>query len=307
MPAAIFSVLLFGFVHPGSKFILGTGIGLLHFCLLYSGFRLLSQLPVVIFKKYYLIPSKMHLLLLGGMGLVGAALQFTEFKGISEGLPVSLVTFLLYSYPIWTILFSSVINGENVSLESFFKVGLSIIGLIFILDGHAKIQVKDFKFEATLIYPIVASFLMALWVCLANLSKKKGCRSWSISFYYDLFAFLTLAGITLQNDTSAQFLHLENWMFQDFNTAIIFGYAVLLGVVPNILFYKASQNLTAMTASLLLLFEPVISSVISFWAWRETLNNSFILGACLLLASNISYKSLFNFNIIKTKKESYES
>lgn len=96
-------------------------------------------------------------------------------------------------------------------------------------------------------------------------------------------------------------------MFQDFNTAIIFGYAVLLGVVPNILFYKASQNLTAMTASLLLLFEPVISSVISFWAWKETLNNSLILGACLLLASNISYKSLFNFNIIKTKKESYES
>ncbi len=306
MLAAMFSVFLFGFVQPGSKFVLDTGISLLHFCLLYSGFRLLSQLPFVFMRRSYLIPSQRHLLLLGGMGLVGAALQLTEFKGISDGLPVSVVTFLLYSYPLWTVIFSSVINSEKFSFESIFKVALSVIGMIFLLGS----QVVDFKFDPALIYPVAASILMALWISLSNLSKKKGCSSWSISLYYDLFSFLTLAGLVLSKGEGAQLADLQKWMLQDFHTPVIVCYAIFLGVVPNLLFYKASQNLTAMTASLILLFEPVISSVVSAlaWneAWNEILKKRFLLGAFCLLASNIPYKYLFasTFNFIKIKEDS---
>lgn len=295
MTAATFSVLLFGLVHPGSKLILDTGIGLFHFCLLYSAFRLFLQLPIVIVKKHYLIASKTQILLLGAMGLVGAGLQLAEFKGISDGLPVSLVTFLLYSYPIWSAIFSSVINGETLTKESFFKIGLSFVGLFLILMS----QSQNLKFSVGLIFPIIASILMALWICLSNLLKKKGCGSWSISFYYDLFVFITLATLTFSGQQPGTFAKIQSWLFQDSNALLILTYAILLGVVPNLLFYKASQNLSAMTASLILLFEPVISSFVSSALWNEQLTNRFIMGAFLLLTANISYKNLFTFNFIK--------
>lgn len=294
MMTPILSVLLFGFVHPGSKIILGTNISLLHFCLLYSGFRLLTQIPIVLVKKHYLIPSKIHLLLLVGMGLIGAALQLTEFKGITDGLPVSVVTFLLYSYPLWTVLLSWLINGESITSESIIKVVLSIIGMIFIL----KSQLQDFKFDSALVFPIIASVLMALWICLSNLSKKKGCSSWSISFYYDLFAFLTLINLTYFNEGFTFVSSVKTWMLHDYNSLLILGYAVILGVAPNLLFYKASQNLSAMAASLLLLFEPVISTLTSALIWNETITVSFMIGAALLLVSNIPF-NIFNFLTLK--------
>lgn len=300
MTAAILSVLLFGLVHPGSKIILGTGISLLHFCLLYSGFRLLSQLPVVLIKRHYLIQSKTQLMLLIGMGFIGAALQLTEFKGISDGLPISVVTFLLYSYPVWTVALSAIINGEKITTDSIIKVALSLAGLTFILGS----QVQNLKFDLALLFPLIASIFMATWICLSNLLKKKGCNSWSISFYYDLFVFATLSALTFSGDHTDQLVTIKHWMFQDFHAIAIISYAIFLGVVPNLLFYKASQKLTAMAASLILLFEPVISSLISAVAWQESLTATFLIGALLLLASNISYKNLFQLSLFKIKKES---
>jgi drug/metabolite transporter (DMT)-like permease len=286
MSYACLAILLFGFVHAGSKLILETGIALLPFCLLYSGIRLLAQLPVVIAKGSYWAHSRMHFFLLALLGLIGAFLQLAEFKGISEGLPVNVVTFLLYSYPVWSLVLSVVVNKESLTIESLVKVILSVAGIFLILGS----QMQDFKFDRTLLYPLGASVLMALWVSLSNLAKKKGLSTWSISFYYDLFSFLVLLLLTISKTNSAEMTHLQHWLSNSTNAIYIVLYSVLFGVIPNLLFYQASQKLSALTLSLLLMLEPVISSSLSSVIWSEKMSETFLFGAVLILVSQISVK-----------------
>lgn len=122
----LFSALIFGLVHPGSKLILGHGIDLLSFCILYVGIRLLVQVPIVIKNKQYRLTSGKQALTLLAIGLVGAALQTTEFMGIADGLPVPVVTFLVYTHPIWTLLLGAAINKDKISRSSILKIGLGI-------------------------------------------------------------------------------------------------------------------------------------------------------------------------------------
>ena len=286
MKIALLAVLLFGFVHPGSKMILATGISLLPFCLLYSGFRLLAQTPVVYAKRQYKASLHIHWLLLALLGLIGAFLQLTEFKGISEGLPVNVVTFLLYSYPVWSLILSVLINKESLSIESIVKVFLSTIGIGFIIGS----QMIDFHFQSALIFPLVASFLMALWISLSNLAKKKNLSSWSISFYYDLFSFLVLLMLFILKSDPGELSQLQNWMSSWTHLLGLGVYSVLFGVVPNLLFYQAGQKLSVLAMSLLLMLEPVISSAISFVIWNERMSSTFLLGAVLILISQFSTK-----------------
>lgn len=286
MKIALLAVLLFGFVHPGSKMILATGISLLPFCLLYSGFRLLAQMPAVYVKRQYKASSSIHWLLLAMLGLVGAFLQLTEFKGISEGLPVNVVTFLLYSYPVWSLLLSVLINKESLSMESVVKVFLSTMGIGFIIGS----QITNFHFQPALIFPLVASFLMALWVSLSNLAKKKSLSTWSISFYYDLFSFLVLLMLFVLKSEPGELSQLQDWMSNWTHVLSLGMFSVLFGVVPNLLFYQASQKLSVLTMSLLLMLEPVISSAISFVIWNERMSSTFLLGAGLILISQVSAK-----------------
>lgn len=283
---SILAVLLFGFVHSGSKLILQTGIGLFSFCLLYSGFRLMSQLPYILNKKLYKISSKEQLFFLAGMGLVGAALQVCEFKGIAAGVSVGVVTFLIYSYPIWTLILSTIINKEKINSEIVAKIILSLIGITLIVQSTT---FSHFQFSINWIYPIMASFLMALWISLSNLAKKRKINSWSISFYYDLFSFISILFILLLSPTNVHTNELLNWLNHSPNIFYIAIYSILFGVVPNILFYDASKYISAQQASLFLLFEPVISSVISLIIWQETLGAHFWLGAILILVSNLPF------------------
>lgn len=292
---SVIAVLLFGFVHSGSKLILQTGLSLLGLCLLYSGFRLFVQLPYIFNNKLYKIASKNELYLLAGMGAIGAALQFCEFKGIASGLSVGAVTFLIYSYPLWTLVLGIVINNEKITNEILVKIILSLIGSILIFQANLTL----FKFSIHLLYPVVASFLMALWISLSNLAKKRKLNSWTISFYYDLFSFVSILIILVLNFSNHDVIELVNWLSQVSNFISISFYSIIFGVVPNILFYDASKNISAMKASLLLLFEPVISSIISIIIWNESIGLTFCYGATLILASNIQLKNLVQITLKK--------
>ena len=89
MILVLIAAILFGLVHPGSKLILGTGLDLITFCMLYVAIRLLAQIPVVVRNRSYLLHSKDEAWILICIGFVGAILQFSEFSGIASGLPVS--------------------------------------------------------------------------------------------------------------------------------------------------------------------------------------------------------------------------
>lgn len=289
MIALILSALLFGLVHCGSKLFLDGGIPLLPFCLLYVGIRLCFQIPIVIRKQHWKVRKASLLYWLAAIGVVGAGLQFLEFKGISDALPVGLVSFLVYTHPVWTLGFSRIINKEKVTRSSLFKISLAVIGMFFL----TRVSISGGFELIHLAAPIGAGVCIALWIVLSNKCQKEGIGSGSISFYYDLFSLIALGLLFLskQNMVHEAVLSLE-YISSGYNFLLMAFYSIAIGYLPNILFYKASKTVSAVTCGLVLLLEPVISSLVAYFAWDQALGTSFVFGAMLILCSNLDFKIL---------------
>jgi len=301
------AAILFGLVHPGSKLILDQGLDLLSFCGLYVLIRLLSQLPIVIKTRSYRVKNIKSWMLLISLGVVGAGLQWNEFKGIGSGLGVPTVTFLVYSHPIWSLLFSRIINKEGLNLISFLKLATGLLGIFCILGSEIHFTSQKLQL---MISPLFAGVLIALWVSVSNKAKSNGLLTWTLSFYYDFFAFLSLLFIKVtQPDSSMSWGQILQWTAQLDHLLEISFYAIFVGLLPNILFYEGNSTSSARAAGLILLIEPLVATLVSHWIWHDTLSRSFLIGGLFLIVSGapieilkgLKLKSQFETFILKSK------
>jgi hypothetical protein len=69
--------------------------------------------------------------------------------------------------------------------------------------------------------------------------------------------------------------------------AMIVGYSVFVGLVPNLLFYAGNTTATARSAGLILLLEPVIATLTSHWIWHDRLPILFFVGVALILFAGV--------------------
>jgi drug/metabolite transporter (DMT)-like permease/ABC-type branched-subunit amino acid transport system substrate-binding protein len=295
----VISAIIFGLVHPGSKLILGRDIDLLSFCLLYVAIRLLVQIPVVIKTGHYRLQSRKQGFILLSIGIVGAILQLSEFMGIANGLPVPIVTFLVYTHPLWTMILGVAINGDKISAFSYLKLILGIGGSALILLGHLQSFVGTGVHQ--LIAPIFAGFMIALWICLSGKAKKEGASAWTVSFYYDLFALISLLVIRTSGLVPTMPLTgIVTFLSKPQNFLMISCYSIFVGLLPNLLFYRGSQNISSLTCGLILLLEPVVASLTSNFIWNSPLPHFFFVGAGLVLLGG---SPIENFPMKKWAKE----
>lgn len=284
MLAILMSVLLFGFVHPLSKVILDSGIPLSFFCTLYVAIRLLIQTPIAILVKPSGASSRNIFLSLILLGICGAGLQFFEFKGVSAGLNPGVVTFLMFSYPIWIILGQSILAKNPPTITSFLKIGCGGIGIYFVCQNHFSGLQREDSFS--MIYPIMASVFIAAWITISNKLRKQNVSALSLSLYYDLFSLVALF-VLLANSLSQDWTTFLGWVDTPSNVAFIVLYSVFIGLVPNLLFYFGSRKVSAFACGMAMALEPVLSTMYSSFIWETSLGSSFFVGAIFILFANL--------------------
>lgn len=283
----IIAILLFGLVHPASKIILDTGIHLSYFCVLYISIRLLILIPLLLTQKSLNLDYK-KIILLFCLGGFGAGVQFFEFRGISLGLNPGLVTFLVFSYPVWIILggFFKRQSG-NVNCFNFIKVVCGVLG-IYIICG-ADLSVFGESSLLALSAPVIASVFMAAWIGLSNYLSKNDISSITLAFFCDAFS-LVILGLTLNESLINEWGATLSWLSSSQNLISIISYSVFVGLIPNILFYLGNRVVPVLTVGLLMTLEPVLSVLYSSLIWPEKLGVSFLIGASLILVANIKFK-----------------
>ncbi len=276
------AVILFGLIHPFSKLILDTGIPLSIFCLSYVGIRLIIQIPIILVAKLpQLAIQKNNLLLLITFGFIGAGLQFFEFKGINEGLSPGLVTFVMFSYPIWLAI-NNIILKKNSYIINVVTAMCSILGLLLISGSSLKELQINFQL---LMYPFLASIFIALWIILSKKLRSKNISTIHISFFYDFFSFFVLL-LIFSSNLKTDFNVFMTWL--TFKKSIwLIGYASLMGLFPNLLYYYGSKNISSYTAGLIMASEPLLSTLYSSVIWGNTSNYMFWLGAILIISANL--------------------
>jgi drug/metabolite transporter (DMT)-like permease len=275
---------LFGLIHAGAKLVLGTGLPFIPFCALYVGLRVLLQLPIVWRVGGFRIKNSTQLFYLLTLGFIGSSLRITEFVGIKDGLPVALVSFLIYLHPVWTIFFSRWLDKEPITRLKVFKLGLALTGMLFLCDWQQRSLHQIFLLWG----PICAGMLISLWICFSNTAQKKSALSpVGLAFYYDLFSFIPLLFIALSQSGSSDFYLAVHWISDPNHLLLISAYSLISGLIPNYCFYFGIQKTTSLAAALLMLFEPVVSAVVSVLAFGDRLSPYFMWGALCILLLNL--------------------
>ncbi len=277
------SVLIFGLVHPVSKLILDQGIPLSYFCGLYVGIRFVFQFPVFFKKNNSRVSSKKIIYLLSLVGLVGAFLQFFEFKGIQIGMQPALVTFIMYSYPTWILIINLFNKRHTFNILEAIQSILTVVGIFFV--SHINFSSYD-GFSWNLLYPLLASALIAAWIILSNRLRKEGVGSFELSAYYDLFSIFAL--LIIFNDSLVK--DWPQFLFWSHDINHILGlifYSLMIGLLPNLLFYFSSRNVSSNIAGTMMTFEPFFSALYSTIIWKTTFDSHFVIGGIMIMFANI--------------------
>lgn len=300
----VFAVLLLGFLYPAGKLLMDSGLGVISFCLLFMLFRVGAQLPVALIKKQIGGVKKVHLFVFVAAGMVGALLHYLEFRSLEVGLGVSTIAFIIFCHPVPGLGIRKLFIGRHFHFSDYLKVGLALIGLAFVVGPQ-----REF-FENTtygvLIYPLGACIAISMWIFLSDVAMRLKASPIQYSFYYDLFTLLGLGTMAFINLGSAPFVAAQAWVVKDSNFLFMAGYAIVIGVLPNILFYYGVKEVDSWIAGLVLLFEPVIASVFGTILFGEKIGLSFVIGSSLILAANLKRghiaKILTSFKTQRGKK-----
>jgi drug/metabolite transporter (DMT)-like permease len=285
MKYLLIAAFLYGFVHPGAKLILDQNIDLLTFCVLLVLIRLIPQAAIVFYKKEFYLPTRRHLWLLLGVGIAGAFMQIFEFAGLTEGLSVPVVTFLVYTHPLWSLVLSKAINNTGIKRSDFIKVCLGVAGLALILWDQIPVD-SNFRILPYLA-PITAALCLSLWINLSHKIQNEGISFTKMSFFYDVIGLFIILGVWMLRTTPEMMTNAKAWIMEPKHFFAMAAYSIFVGLIPNLLFYLGNKMVSPTVCSLVLLMEPVLSVLISLLIWEVKLTPGFWIGALMILFVNL--------------------
>lgn len=134
--------------------------------------------------------------------------------------------------------------------------------------------------------PIFASIFLAIWIHLSSVCKKLGIDNIRLSFYYDFItSFIILLG-WMFFDVSLITSNTITWILESNLVWQIVLYSIVIGWLPNLFFYSSVSQVGPATATMGLLGEPIVATLLAVVFWNEEVGVTFFLGALLILAAN---------------------
>lgn len=276
----ILGVFLYGLTHPVGALFLQQNQSPLLFSALYIGTRTVLQLPHNFIRPQRLKLNRSQLPLVLSAGLIGAFLHWSEFQALTTGIPISQITFITYCFPVWIFIAESLL-ARKVDASGLTRFILAVLGLYLMIPVNIDLSF----FESTYLYPIGTSFLLAMWIFNSKMAQEKGIHPVAFSFYYDLTSFIGLI-LIIAFSPEHHLVDMLSFTENNFSLGLI-AFSVMVGILPNILTFTGIARVPPLSASLVMMFEPVVASLISAVMYKEKFGMMFILGAALVLSANI--------------------
>ena len=201
-----------------------------------------------------------------------ASFYFSSMQATS----ISTAVILMYTAPIYVMIFSVLFLGEKLSRLKLISVVLMLIGCCLVSG-----VIGGLKFDA---FGIITGALSGLaygaYNILTKISMKCGCAPESTTlysfFFMALFAAIVSKPIEIINLTAQK---------PAFLIPMSIGIGVVTCVLPYFLYTYAMKYLPAGTASSLGIVEPMAATLFSIIIFREALDIFSFLGIALILVS----------------------
>lgn len=275
MIALVLSSFLFGLANPLAAILVG-GEDSMIFTFQFLAALVLIQLPLVLtqWREVFKLTFRHGFSLLMVSGLTGTFLYWCEFSSYQVGLPITHVTFLMLTVPAWTLLYEY-LRGRG-SHKSINKLAIALVGTAFLIQPNDKGQ-----FSFSFLLPVFTSLLTAAWIIFSKKAQEKNISPIVCSFFNDLFALMGVVGFILFNGRQGSLLIIPD------NSQNILLYAAMIGVLPSILLLYGLKSTSLVTASTIIMFDPVMSGTLSILINNEVLGVNFLMGSILVCLSNV--------------------
>jgi drug/metabolite transporter (DMT)-like permease len=243
-----------------------------------SFFRL--GIPTVVLGLYFLIrkeplfKNNIRLLLLASV--INAVRLLFFYIGFLNA-PIGNAVIILYSWPVFAIIFSNIFLGESIPVRNRLLLGMAMVGIVLIyLD-------KKFSLDNEVFWGMSAMLISAaLYSTTVIIFKKESVRYTHLQIVF--FQNLIGAGLFLP----FFLLGLDELNFH--TSWVASGYALLVGIVGFGLFFSSLKNVKASTASFLAYIEVISGILFGVFLYNETLTWNVIVGGIFIITASIVLK-----------------
>lgn len=188
--------------------------------------------------------------------------------GVKYGTVVSTI-FLLYTAPIFVIVFAKFLLKEEVKEKDLLPLGLASIGLVFIFSGALgqKIMLGN-------IFGLLGGISWGLQIILG---KKVGQKT---SGYISSFWMITMAVFLL-----SPFAHYQQILRSNLLLLILYG--VFNNGIAALTFFEGIRYISAKQVGLLSLIDPIENSLLALLLFKEVPTLGAFIGGLLILLSMV--------------------
>lgn len=209
-----------------------------------------------------------------GTGMVSLAFfNWCYFTAIDQ-MSLAVAAILLYTSPIFVMLFSLVLFGEKLSLRKGVALVLTLLGCIFVTE---RINGSNITFWGVLI-GIGAGIGYALYSIFGRFALNKGYDSMTISLY--TFIFAAVGTVPLSG-----LLEMGPLLLQRETITSAAGIGILCCVLPFLLYTKGLAGVENGKAAILATVEPAVACLISFGWLNEAITPGKLGGIGLIFCS----------------------
>ena len=272
--------ILFGGITTGARFLAGLGFSLYEISFFTLGLATLMLAPFAIGQK--MDWKKMKYLAL--YGLSGALLQLAGFAGIILLVPVAVVSFFMYSQPIWTVFLSILFLKEKIDRRKLLAVVSAIAGVLILAN---MISIGHYNIWGT-IAPLIGGFLLAVWIVGG---RKIAIEKEPASFITFAYCGFTTLWLLLIYPLFKLVVPQPMFSTLSFNHSVttwlnLLWIVLISRVLSNWLFYRGLKKVEASRTGIIVLVEPISVAIISAVAFSQPITMNLIIGGGFILLAN---------------------
>jgi len=275
--------IFYGTVAPAAQFLSNLGLSSYEIALTTTIPPTILFFVLSVFMKKTMQRRDIKFFLL--IGFLNSILELVWLGSISLGTPVSIFTLLLYTQPLWTIIFGRIFFKEKITRLKIISLIIVLVGVLILLSPwnlESKLNV------AGIIFAGLSGLLYSLFLITGKEAKNRKIHYTKYMFGFSIFTILWLLAIQpfyqiiVKNDilTKLDVNTVSKHLFE-----IILG-SVIIKIVPVILLYKGITKIKISTAGIVLLMEPVIATIIAYFLFNQPITQSVIIGGLLIIFSN---------------------
>lgn len=232
----ILSGIFYGAVVPGGMFLSNLGLSSYEIAVTTTLVPSVLFFILSMFKGGILKRKDVKLFVL--LGLVNALLLIVWTSSISFGTPISIVTLLLYTQPIWTLIFGKMFFKEEITKRKIISLAIIISGILILVSPW---NVKGNISPIGLILGFLSGLLYSLFLIISKETANRKIHYTTSIFGFSIFTVILLLIIfplyrsVVKNDILSR-LDMSVIVKNSLKVIIV---SIIMRLMPQILLYKS--------------------------------------------------------------------